>query len=89
MTVQYRKQCDCQSTSSGPRLISSCCTDVKTHALMLTVTLVNMACDACDAAWREVDLETMELKPLQSERPSPQFQRVIEDLIREYSGARP
>jgi hypothetical protein len=44
------KQCRCSSTSSGPRFVLAASFQPD-GGLVVSATLVPMACDACDSPW--------------------------------------
>jgi hypothetical protein len=48
--TRLTKQCDCKSTSSGPRVVMSNSVE-QNGAYTQTVSFVEMACDKCDAPW--------------------------------------
>lgn len=52
MSHLFQKQCRCQGTSSGPRLILSHAPDPwRPGVWILTASWVNLACDVCDKPW--------------------------------------
>ena len=50
MIIRLFKQCDCNGTSSGPRVVASRSVE-KNGAYTQTVSMVEMACDECDTPW--------------------------------------
>lgn len=51
------KQCECLSTSSGPRTITSSCIDDKTQTMTIMTRRVQLACNACNTPWKEEDIK--------------------------------
>lgn len=49
LEILFKKQCNCESSSSGPRLIVKAM--VGKYREKLIMSEVQMACDKCDTPW--------------------------------------
>lgn len=50
--IEHRKQCKCNATASGPRIVMAQQGSDDSGQSTFTFTWVEMACDECDKPWK-------------------------------------